>query len=414
VDVKLTELLNFFYRLAVDMRDDPISSTFGIIIIFAFGLGLAWLNSSAPKRKAYVELTPQLLTSIGIIGTFSGIVIGLLDFDIYVADSIDKLLDGLKIAFGTSILGLGSSITFRLVRPLLSTKNTQEEIGAAEVLNELKSISQALIGDQENSLASELQKLRAQSADNSLATKEGFAYLGRKFDEFSETMSEAFSKAIIEELNSVIRDFNEKLTEQFGDNFKQLNAAVEKLVQWQENYRQQMDKLETSLNLAVSGIDASKESIGKIEKATEAIPGYLEKLPDIYDRFKTEFDGLEQAMSAFAETKDKASDAFPQIERNVLNLTDNFRKASDEQGRLQQEMLDGLQRSFNETVTNANNAMSDAMGQLDKSIQEEIERVVNIMSTNLSGITQQFVSDYQPLLEAHKNLIEATARPTDN
>ena len=410
----MVELLNFFYRLALDMRDDPISSTFVIIIMIAFGLGLAWLNSSAPKRQAYVELTPQLLTSIGIIGTFCGIVIGLLDFDIYVADSIDKLLDGLKIAFGTSILGLGSSITFRLVRPLLSEKNTQEEIGAAEVVNELKSISQALIGDQENSLASELQKLRAQGADNALATKEGFAYLGRKFDEFSETMSEAFSKAIIEELNSVIRDFNEKLTEQFGDNFKQLNAAVEKLVQWQENYRQQMDKLEASLNLAVSGIDASNESIGKIEKATEAIPGYLEKLPDIYDRFKTEFDGLEQAMSAFAETKEKASDAFPQIERNVLNLTDNFRKASDEQGRLQQEMLDGLQRSFNETVANANNAMSDAIGQLDKSIQEEIERVVNIMSTNLSGITQQFVSDYQPLLEAHKNLIEATGRPTDN
>ena len=136
-----------------------------------------------------------------------------------------------------------------------------------------------MIGDQENSLASELQKLRAQSADTALAAKEGFAELGRKFDDFSETMSEAFSKAIIEELNSVIRDFNEKLTEQFGDNFKQLNSAVEKLVQWQENYRQQMDQLEASLNLALSGIDASNESISKIEKATEAIPGYLEKLP---------------------------------------------------------------------------------------------------------------------------------------
>ena len=76
--------------------------------------------------------------------------------------------------------------------------------------------------------------------------------------------------------------------------------------------------------------------------------------------------------------------------------------------------MEGLQRSFNETVANANNAMADAIGQLDKSIQEEIERVVNIMSTNLSGITQQFVSDYQPLLEAHKNLIDATARPMDN
>lgn len=410
----MIELLNFFYRLAIDMADDPISSTFFVVIVVAFVVGLAFINSKGPKRQSYVELTPQLLTSIGIIGTFSGIVIGLLDFDIYDAESIDNLLDGLKIAFGTSILGLGSSITFRLLRPLLSEKNVQEELGAAEVIDELRNINTALTGDQENSLASELQKLRAQAADTAVTTKEGFTELGRKFDEFSETMSEAFSKAIIEELNNVIRDFNEKLTEQFGDNFKQLNAAVEKLVQWQENYRQQMDKLEQSLDSAIAGIEASNQSISKIEKSTEVIPGHLEKLPDIYDRFKSEFDSLEQAMGAFADTKERASNAFPEIERNVLALTENFRKSTDEQGRLQQEMLDGLQRSFNETVSNANNAMSDAIGQLDQAIQEEIERVINLMSTNLSGITQQFVSDYQPLLEAHKRLIEATGKPLDN
>ena len=39
-------------------------------------------------------------------------------------------------------------------------------------------------------------------------------------------MSKAFSEAIIEELKSVIREFNEKISEQFGDNFKQLNLAV--------------------------------------------------------------------------------------------------------------------------------------------------------------------------------------------
>ena len=185
---------------------------------------------------------------------------------------------------------------------------------------------------------------------------------------------------------------------------------MEKLVQWQDNYRQQMDKLESSLALAISSIEASNNSISKIENSTEAIPRHLERLPDIYERFKTEFDALEIAMSAFAETKDKASNAFPVIERNVLDLTENLRKSTNEQGKLQQEMLDGLQRSFNETVSNANNSMSDAIGQLDKSIQDEIERVVTIMSTNLSGITQQFVNDYQPLLEAHKSLIEATSK----
>lgn len=410
----MIDLLNFFYRLFQNMVDDPISRVFVITIAIAWILGLMWLNSNEPKRQAYVELTPQLLTSIGIIGTFSGIVLGLLDFNVYVQESIDNLLSGLKIAFGTSILGLGSSVLFRLLRPVLSKNNVKEDLGAAEIVAELQNINKALTGDQENSLASELQKLRAQTADTAIATKDGFTDLGRKFDEFSETMSEAFSKAIIEELNNLIRDFNEKLTEQFGENFKQLNSAVEKLVQWQDNYREQMNKLEQSLSLAISGIEASNQSMAKIEKATEVIPSHLEKLPDIYERFKAEFDGLEQAMGAFAKTRERAVDAFPEIERNVLALTESFRKSTDEQGRLQQEMLNGLQSSFNETVSNANNAMSDAIGQLDQAIQDEIERVINLMSTNLSGITQQFVSDYEPLLEAHKRLIEATGKHTDS
>ena len=396
------------------MVDDPISRVFMLAIFATFIFGFLWMNSKSEKKKALVAMVPQTLTTLGILGTFTGIVIGLLDFDVRIPNSVTDLLTGLKIAFGTSIMGLGSSIIFRLATPFVSKNPLEDEIGAADIVSELKNITLALTGDGENSLSSELQKLRAQAADAAINSREGFEYLGRKFDEFSETMSEAFSKAIIEELNKVIRDFNENLTEQFGDNFKQLNAAVEKLVQWQENYRVQMDELELTLQKALAAIETSNISISQIERATEVIPRHLENLPEIYDRFKTEFDGLEQAMSAFAQTKDKASEAFPEIERNVLALTENFRKSTDEQGRLQKEMLDGLQRSFNETVSNANNAMSDAISQLDKSIEEEIERVINLMATNLSGITQQFVNDYQPLLEAHKRLIEINNTGSSN
>ena len=39
---------------------------------------------------------------------------------------------------------------------------------------------------------------------------------------------------LIEALKEVIRDFNKNLNEQFGENFKQLNEAVERTVVWQE------------------------------------------------------------------------------------------------------------------------------------------------------------------------------------
>ena len=54
-------------------------------------------------------------------------------------------------------------------------------------------------------------------------------------------MVENNQKAIIEALREVIKDFNTKITEQFGDNFKELNSAVSKLLSWQIQYKDELE-----------------------------------------------------------------------------------------------------------------------------------------------------------------------------
>ena len=39
-------------------------------------------------------------------------------------------------------------------------------------------------------------------------------------------------------------------------------------------------------------------------------------------------------------------------------------------------------------------------------MQEEIGKVVNTMAENLSGVVQQFVADYTPLLEQSRKIVE--------
>jgi hypothetical protein len=67
--------------------------------------------------------------------------------------------------------------------------------------------------------------------------------LNQLFERFAENVVEANSKALIQALTEVIKDFNVKLNDQFGENFKNLNAAVEKLVVWQKQYEQQLNAL---------------------------------------------------------------------------------------------------------------------------------------------------------------------------
>ena len=63
------------------------------------------------------------------------------------------------------------------------------------------------------------------------------------FNEFAEQMAENNTQALIEALEEVMRDFNTKINEQFGDHFRQLNEAVGRINDWQEQYRQQMNEL---------------------------------------------------------------------------------------------------------------------------------------------------------------------------
>ena len=71
--------------------------------------------SNYTQRKV-TEMIPDILTSLGILGTFVGLVLGLRGFNPVsyeaMASSITSLVDGIKVAFVTSIYGLSLSIAF--------------------------------------------------------------------------------------------------------------------------------------------------------------------------------------------------------------------------------------------------------------------------------------------------------------
>ena len=67
-------------------------------------------------HRRLVEMVPDILTSLGILGTFMGLVWGLRGFNPVsyeaMASSITSLIDGIKVAFITSIYGIALSIPF--------------------------------------------------------------------------------------------------------------------------------------------------------------------------------------------------------------------------------------------------------------------------------------------------------------
>ena len=77
-----------------------------ILAIFLIGIFLHLVISLKNRRKGNASYNAEMSLSFGILGTFMGIVLGLVNFDVDdIQGSIPQLLEGLKFAFTTSIAG---------------------------------------------------------------------------------------------------------------------------------------------------------------------------------------------------------------------------------------------------------------------------------------------------------------------
>ncbi len=76
-----------------------------------------------PGNAPLAELIPGLLTSLGILGTFMGMMRGLSGLDFSNSDAIIEgipvLLSGMQFAFGTSVAGVSCSIVFNMINRIL-------------------------------------------------------------------------------------------------------------------------------------------------------------------------------------------------------------------------------------------------------------------------------------------------------
>jgi len=118
------------------MRQEQIHIFTLIFAMFMFWL--AWRDWRTFRSGAHINYKP-IIVSIGLLGTFVGIVLGLLEFDTRdISASVPQLLEGLKLAFLTSIIGMGLSV-------LLSWLQALPEPDNYTIIQQLNIINKALV-----------------------------------------------------------------------------------------------------------------------------------------------------------------------------------------------------------------------------------------------------------------------------
>lgn len=301
----------------------------------------------------------MMATTLGILGTFIGIVWGLYHFDTTnITDAVPQLLEGLRFAFVTSIWGMLVSLaigTFpdRLGFESLETggeENKTESQLLAELLAEMRQLNGSISGDNDTTLVTQIQKLRTSVNDKQDELK-------KSFDEFARQMAENNTKALIEAVQRVMDDFSTKINDQLGDNFKRLGEAIENMVVWQDQYREQ-------LKVSVVALEESNKALGV---SVQSMGVFAERAQE-FDRIASQLkESLEAMGSSMTGLKDLAD-----------TMENSGRKIRDEMNEITQGAAEEMQKTMNRTLAD----FGSNLASISAKMADDFERIQRMLESS--------------------------------
>lgn len=308
-------------------------SSFIIPIFFITTIVIVCLHF---REKRSPETIQGIATLGGIFGTFAGIVLALSGLDFQnIGTSIQALLNGIYPAFLSSLSGVGISLWVYLFPDFWKQQEEtmdREQGTESQILRELRNLNENISGDAETSLNTQILKMR-----DAITGKQD--ELKTSFDAFAEKMAENNMKA----LEEVIKDFNTKLQEQFGENFKQLNEAVGKLLDWQENYKETIEKTNAAMEHMLKSLESSKESIQVSTSALEEIRENANSFKENADALRTQLEEVRNTTGEINEFANRLSGAANTIKDNMEGI---MNKALEDLGQNLKGISEALVRDY--------------------------------------------------------------------
>lgn len=402
------------------------------------------------EHRRQVETYPSVVSTLGVLGTFIGISIGLLGFETNnLSESIPKLLSGLKTAFFTSIAGMVASIILskkinslydgatggqddingaaNLICQSVNALSKQISVESEKRLKFYDVVSQSIqnivsnIG-KSNECVALLEKTNAAIKELSGGLERGISevkdrmndtnkLLGDKFDDFAVLLQKNNTEALVEVMRKVTEEFqsqmNALISRLVAENFEQLNNSVEQLNKWQVENKEMIQSLILQYKAMVDSFEQTSIVLAHVKDDTASMVGKGGKLAQLVkslseviiedEKFKSISNDLQQT----AELSKSNMESFDQ---STKTLNEWVRK----------------QRDFAESVValigklNELNEIKDYAGEFWKETKTGMNEAVNIikrgsddLNTQLNGLDEKFYARLSTTLRNLDTCIQA-------
>lgn len=366
----------------------PLITLFLITGFFIFMLILA-LKELKDRKSGSETDVKSAIVSLGVLGTFLGIFLGLWEFNVNdIEGSVPKLLDGLKLAFVTSIMGMTISVLLSITEKTSSGAAKTEFDVLKKIDEKLEPLADGMKGI--HNLDGQLKHMRTDIRDEQVASRN---FLQEQFKQTNDSLKSAIDKLsegataeIIKALEKVILDFNSNLTEQFGDNFKKLNDAVNNLIAWQVNYKDQVEHSTEQLNAISTSLSGSKNTLDSVAERNKQVVAVYTHLQGILVEQHRQL----ELSGNHLEAQKVQIDA---VRSTAEGFKSSIEKISTD--------VEGLTSGIKEALT----SQSSSLKQLTQDIESELPKTLSELDSNLAGLTRRFASDYESFLQHYQGLV---------
>ncbi|MCU4347508.1 hypothetical protein KTH05_07070 [Acinetobacter lactucae] len=447
-----------------------LASLHYIAIVLIICLTFYFLILDRKSKKANPQF-PSLVITVGIAFTFLGVALGLRDFNTDdPTASLSTLVSGIKTAFWGSLTGVAASIVLK-IHSLMYLKEQEEERRLdnqiesfykqhnelvdnskyLEVINNnlnennqklilaVKALSIDLDANNKNNMQNILKAVenslsgieQVQRSTQGVIASE-ISELRVEFVQYAQKQAEQNTEIFIQALESAIAKFNENLTDSLGENFKQLNQSVNRLVEWQTNYSQHVEEQTQKYRDMAIQIQQIKEHFSKFIGHTDIFANVIDQLEvtlesidnknhEFNTRIESFYGALDSKIVDIENTRQILDRGFKKVEEQMSYTMQASRKIFDDinnfiedshatslnvQKQTNQEvqiLVQQMQTSFEKTQKH----LDESLLTIENKLQQTLNQSLITLGQQLGSLSTKFANDYEPITLNLKKILDS-------
>ena len=387
-----------------------------------------------PLRVEFYKHLPGIITGVGIIATFAGLLFGLLAFDpagdpAKVQDSLGLLLGGVSEAFMASALAIGTAmiITWREkswlrqcyeqletltteIDKLFETDSTGEEY-LAKLLKSSQA-NETNARQLKDSLVNDLKVMMTNLVEENKKNQIAFAaQLSESYAKSSQDMATQIGQSITDTLQAPLDKIASSVQQVSGDQ----GSAVQELMT--DVLTAFMSKLESTFGSQMTGMNEMMTQ--SVSAMKEMQLGFSQLLTEMKINSETSTKTLEIQMSKMIEDIQQKQNAMS----DQMNLmVDHLSQGAAKIGEQGQHAIEQLNGKVSELIGNLGGTMSELMSDVTKQRMEQ-DRVIlenqqklheqsSALIDNLGTEIKDLIAHSQNAVQVYKENIQKLSQVT--